>query len=137
MQGCRGGEDDGKRDRIREPHTGKRICTDALEGFGCLVWRPDQRPLETVDPLVLGLLRGLPEKQVGRYGCPEDRKQGREEFVAPNDARDKETEQGFTPGNLDRKQGRNIGEETQGHPFQQRDIAGIGHKHDRDHRGAS
>src|ERR1700704_4392879 len=63
-----------------------------MRGFGRLVGRPDQRPLETVDPLVLGLLRGLPEKQVGRYGCPEDRQQGREELVTPNDARDEETE---------------------------------------------
>ena len=76
------------------------------------VGRLIQRPLETVDPLVLGLLRGLPEKQVGDMVVPKIASSDREEVAAPSDTRHEEPQRGLAPGNLDDENGRNIGEAT-------------------------
>ncbi|MGY4423250.1 hypothetical protein ACVWY2_005699 [Bradyrhizobium sp. JR6.1] len=94
----------------------------------CAVMLVDQRMLGDVDPLLLRLLRGLPEEQIGRDGCAEDRHDGGEIIGAPGQARNQHAGQRLHPRHLGKGERRDIGEQAERQPFQDRDVAPVVHE---------
>jgi len=97
MQRGRGGENDRERDQVGERHADDGIGTDAMKFLLRAVMLVDQRTLGHVDALVLGFLRSLPEKQVGRDRGAEDRHDGGEIIRTPGQARHQHAGQRLAP----------------------------------------
>jgi hypothetical protein len=70
-----------------------------------------------IDPLILGLLRGLPEKQIGRDRGAEDCHQRRQDCGTPSDMGYQDAEKGLLPRYVSGEDGGNIGEENERHPL--------------------
>src|SRR4029079_19531012 len=67
-----GGEYDRPRDQVGAGHADDGVGADAAKFLLRAILPLDQRPLARIDALVFGLLRGLPEEQIGRDGGAED-----------------------------------------------------------------
>jgi len=62
-EGSPGGKDDGDSDHVGESHADQRIGADTFEGLPLLGWCPGEWFLESINPLVLRLLRGCQKKR--------------------------------------------------------------------------
>ena len=96
----------------------------------------DQRLLARIDALVFGFLRGLPEEQIGRDRGAEDRDDGGEIIRAPGDLRNQHAGERLAPRHMGKDKRRDIGEQAERQPFQDRDVALVVEKdlrHDRYH----
>ena len=125
MQGCGGGDDDRQRDQVGKRHADDGVGADPGKLHRRLERRLDQRLLVGVDALVLGLLRGLPEKQVGRDRGAQNRDHRSQVILAPGDARHEYAVQRLVPVHLGYCERADIGEQTQGQPLQHRDVTPV------------
>ena len=128
------GKDNRQRDQVGECHADDGVGTNAIEFLSRAIVPVDQRLLARIDPLLFGLLRGLPEEQIGRDRGAEDRDDGGEVIRAPGQFRDQHAGQCLAPRNMCKGQCGDVGEQAERQPFQHRYVAFVVHEDLRDHR---
>ena len=137
MKSRRRRQHDEERDEIGRRHADDRVQPDARELPRRLGGRFEKRLGRRVLPLVLDLLRGLPEEQVGADRRAEHGHEHGEIAPRPFDMRHDKVERDRPPGHADDKHRGDIGEQGKREPAQHGSITRVAHEnfHERDHDG--
>ena len=135
VQRHRRGQDDEEGDQVRHAHADEGVPANPVQFLGGGLRRGDQRG-GALGLLFLDLLGALPEEQVGADGGAEDG-HDHDDPALVRKAREDRMDGDLAPVDLDAEDDGDIGEQRQGQPLQQADIAMIRHEHlqqDRDQR---
>jgi len=117
VEGRSGRQDDEVHDKVREEHTRQHIRACSLE-FSIGRAAPLLNGAPTGGPILLDLLGGLPEEEIGRDRGPQDAHECGEVAVGPLNARGHGGDQDSLPVRSGQERGQDVGEQDEREPLE-------------------
>ncbi len=123
VQRRRRGEHDAERDAVGEEHADPGVDLDAVQVLGGLLGGLAQRLVPGRGALLLHLLRGLPEEEVGADGGAQHRHERCDVVGAELQLREERGHGRLVPRHVHHEHRTHVAQERQRHPLEQRGVA--------------